>query len=63
MVMKPICIPLSQIIQFASQQKHVIINQKRGFDNHYMLKGATYVGEAKTLQPYSIFVETYVVGR
>jgi len=32
---------------------------KRGFDNHSMLKGATYAGEAKTLQPYSMFVETH----
>jgi len=32
---------------------------KRGFDNHSLLKGATYVGEAKTLQPYAMFVETH----
>jgi len=32
---------------------------KRGFDNHHILKDATYIKEVKTLQSYSMFVETH----
>jgi len=32
---------------------------KRGFNNHQLLKNATFIAEAKTLQPYSMFVETH----
>jgi len=48
--------------------KHAIINKKEELKkcknnttikNFSLLKGATYVGEAKTLQPYAMFVETH----
>ena len=29
---------------------------KRGFDNHQLLNNAIFIAEAKTLQPYSMFV-------
>jgi len=32
---------------------------KRGFDNHQLLKNATFIAKAKTLHPYSMFVETH----
>ena len=32
---------------------------KRDFDNHHILKDATYIREVTTLKPYSMFVEAH----